>query len=223
VRRHTVLIPLSQDHHRDLIHAQRMRRAAKDAPSGASLPPERSSPSSAHTWLTTFAAKGKPSSRYRRGGRRKSRTARTGLARPPTAARVRSSARRRAHRGQFAAAEPDRLSARVTHPARRAPALSTHRAARERPARPHHPQHRSRNRPLSILALARVKGPLWGKASDDLNVTMLAWGRGSVTPEHVNGERDVLIVCLAGAGTVRAHRLAAGKPHLRLRRGTDTH
>jgi hypothetical protein len=33
VRRHTVLIPLSRDHHRDLVHAQRMRRAAKDAPS----------------------------------------------------------------------------------------------------------------------------------------------------------------------------------------------
>jgi quercetin dioxygenase-like cupin family protein len=49
----------------------------------------------------------------------------------------------------------------------------------------------------------RGEGPLWGTASDDLNATLLAWPPGGGTPEHVNEERDVLVVCLAGEGTVR--------------------
>jgi quercetin dioxygenase-like cupin family protein len=46
-------------------------------------------------------------------------------------------------------------------------------------------------------------------ASDDLNVTMLSWYPGSATPEHMNEERDVLVVCLAGSGTI----LLEGDPH----------
>jgi quercetin dioxygenase-like cupin family protein len=46
------------------------------------------------------------------------------------------------------------------------------------------------------------RGPLWGTASEDLNATLLAWPPGEGPPEHVNEERDVLVVCLAGSGTI---------------------
>ena len=45
-------------------------------------------------------------------------------------------------------------------------------------------------------------GPLWATATTDLNATLLAWEAGHSTPEHVNDERDVLIVVLAGSGLV---------------------
>ena len=40
------------------------------------------------------------------------------------------------------------------------------------------------------------RDPLWSLASADLNATLLAWGAGEATPEHVNDERDVLLVVL---------------------------
>jgi len=40
---------------------------------------------------------------------------------------------------------------------------------------------------------ANNEGPVWGLESDDLNATLLAWGSGRGTAEHVNTERDVLI------------------------------
>ena len=46
------------------------------------------------------------------------------------------------------------------------------------------------------------KGPLWGAETDDLNATLLAWPAGGGTAEHVNAERDVLVVVLAGSATV---------------------
>lgn len=45
-------------------------------------------------------------------------------------------------------------------------------------------------------------GPLWGAETEDLNATLLAWAAGAGPPEHVNGERDVLFVVLAGSATV---------------------
>lgn len=53
------------------------------------------------------------------------------------------------------------------------------------------------------LAGLAGEGPLWGTASDDLNVTLLCWPPGHVVGEHVNAELDVLLVVLAGTGTVR--------------------
>jgi len=46
-------------------------------------------------------------------------------------------------------------------------------------------------------------GPVWGAASDDLNATLLVWGPGEGPPEHVNEERDVLLVVVAGSVTVQ--------------------
>lgn len=44
-------------------------------------------------------------------------------------------------------------------------------------------------------------GPLWGTASEDLNVTLLSWRPGDGVPEHGNDALDVLVVVLAGSGT----------------------
>jgi mannose-6-phosphate isomerase-like protein (cupin superfamily) len=46
------------------------------------------------------------------------------------------------------------------------------------------------------------RGPAWGTASDDLNATLLVWREGEGQPEHVNEERDVALVVLAGGGTL---------------------
>ena len=44
------------------------------------------------------------------------------------------------------------------------------------------------------------EGPVWSTASEDLNATLLSWPPGEEVAEHVNSERDVLIVVLAGSG-----------------------
>ena len=58
------------------------------------------------------------------------------------------------------------------------------------------------------------RGPVWGTESDDLNATLLAWPVGETNPEHVNAERDVLVVVVSGGGLLEvdgeAHELAAG-------------
>lgn len=45
-------------------------------------------------------------------------------------------------------------------------------------------------------------GPVWGAASADLNATLLEWPAGKGPAEHVNAERDVLYVVLAGSATL---------------------
>jgi mannose-6-phosphate isomerase-like protein (cupin superfamily) len=42
-------------------------------------------------------------------------------------------------------------------------------------------------------------GPVWGAASADLNATLLEWPPGEGPAEHVNEERDVLYVVVAGS------------------------
>jgi quercetin dioxygenase-like cupin family protein len=45
-------------------------------------------------------------------------------------------------------------------------------------------------------------GPIWGTETEDLNATLLAWPPGTGPPEHVNAQRDVLVVVLDGSATV---------------------
>ena len=56
---------------------------------------------------------------------------------------------------------------------------------------------------------------MWGAASADLNATLLDWSAGEGPAEHVNEERDVLYVVLAGSATLtvdgEAQELAAGE------------
>jgi quercetin dioxygenase-like cupin family protein len=54
---------------------------------------------------------------------------------------------------------------------------------------------------IDLLAGAG-RGPIWGDATGDLNLTLLAWPAGQGTPEHVNDERDVVIVVVDGRGLV---------------------
>jgi len=62
---------------------------------------------------------------------------------------------------------------------------------------------------------AAAGGPVWGAASADLNATLLEWPAGKGPVEHVNEERDVLYVMLAGSATLtvegEAHELGAGE------------
>ena len=47
--------------------------------------------------------------------------------------------------------------------------------------------------------MATAGGPVWGAASADLNATLLEWPAGAGPAEHVNEQRDVLYVVLAGS------------------------
>jgi len=57
---------------------------------------------------------------------------------------------------------------------------------------------------VEVVALldGEGSGPLWGTASADLNATLLAWPEGRGSPDHVNAERDVLVVCVDGTALV---------------------
>jgi quercetin dioxygenase-like cupin family protein len=56
--------------------------------------------------------------------------------------------------------------------------------------------------PVADLAGGEGRGPLWGTASEDLNATLVAWPPGEGPPEHINAERDVLVVVVDGSGTL---------------------
>lgn len=62
---------------------------------------------------------------------------------------------------------------------------------------------------------ARSRGTTAGLASDELNATPLSWKAGTGPPEHVNEERDVLMVVLDGSATLtidgEEHELARGE------------
>ena len=64
------------------------------------------------------------------------------------------------------------------------------------------------------LLVLEGRGPAWGTATEELNATLLVWRDGEGQPEHVNAERDVALVVLAGAGTLvvdgAEHRLSQG-------------
>jgi quercetin dioxygenase-like cupin family protein len=55
---------------------------------------------------------------------------------------------------------------------------------------------------LMNAAAQERSGPVWGTESQELNATLLHWRAGEGPPEHVNNERDVLVVILAGSAIV---------------------
>ena len=72
----------------------------------------------------------------------------------------------------------------------------------------------------TLIALADTgapedSGPVWGTESEELNATLLYWRAGEGPAEHVNDERDVVVVVLAGSAIVRTEEeereLAAGE------------
>jgi quercetin dioxygenase-like cupin family protein len=48
------------------------------------------------------------------------------------------------------------------------------------------------------MAASASGGPVWGTATDDLNATILEWPPRRGPAEHVNGERDVVVVVTEG-------------------------
>jgi quercetin dioxygenase-like cupin family protein len=69
---------------------------------------------------------------------------------------------------------------------------------------------------VAVVDLAHAgqgSGPRWGMQSEELNATLLAWSPGHEIAEHVNSERDVLMVVLEGSVRVSVddvgHQLAA--------------
>lgn len=59
---------------------------------------------------------------------------------------------------------------------------------------------RSEEREPVDLTRPQGDGPVWGIASEDLNATLLSWSPGDGVADHVNAERDVLIVVIEGSG-----------------------
>jgi len=78
---------------------------------------------------------------------------------------------------------------------------------------------------LAELAQAPVAGqPMWSCASTDLNANLIVLDGDDAIPAHTNAEVDVLIVGIAGEGTVEVdgatHRLVAGRAIL-IPKGTN--
>lgn len=56
--------------------------------------------------------------------------------------------------------------------------------------------------PAALPAGRGEDGAGWAEQSEDLNATLVAWTPGDGPPEHVNSERDVLVVVLDGSASV---------------------
>jgi quercetin dioxygenase-like cupin family protein len=69
---------------------------------------------------------------------------------------------------------------------------------------------------LAALAdSATAPGAIWTRQSEDLDINLLVFASDEGVAEHINGEVDVLVVGIAGAGTVTIdgtrHILSAGQ------------
>ena len=75
---------------------------------------------------------------------------------------------------------------------------------------------------LAVVRQGTGRGPRWSAETTDLDVNLLVFGAGQGVAEHVNHEVDVLLVGVAGNGTVEVegvpHAVGAGTALL-IRRG----
>ena len=209
--RHPVLIPLSRDHHRDLVHARRLQAADQETPS------ERIAAARAFAaFFSTHMV-----SHFRReeetvfpllvetDGEDRALLVQALLDHQrlhALAARLADELDADAVSSELLNETGSLLESHVRLEERRLFPLVEQLAGERLDQVARAPEHES---PVVDLDAAEGEEPLWGAASDDLNVTVLSWYPRSATPEHVNDERDVLVVCLAGSGTV----LLDGDPH----------
>lgn len=209
--RRSALIPLSRDHHRDLVHARRLQAAARNTP------PERVA--AARAFVAFF------STHMVSHFRREEETVfpllveADGEDRALLVQALLDHQRLHALGARLAdELDADAVSSELMNET--GSLLESHVRLEERRLFPLIEQLAGerldqvdppleRDSPVVEPDAAEGEGPLWGAASDDLNVTMLSWYPGSATPEHMNEERDVLVVCLAGSGTI----LLDGVPH----------
>lgn len=68
---------------------------------------------------------------------------------------------------------------------------------------------------LATLQASDVQGAIWSHAGNDLNANLVRLDAGESVGGHVNGEVDVLLIGLLGAGTVeldgQSHRVGPGQ------------
>jgi mannose-6-phosphate isomerase-like protein (cupin superfamily) len=203
VKRHPALVPLSHDHHQTLVRARELRRAAAD---GDDAELERVS----GRFGRAFA--GEISRHFRE--EEELVFPLLGELEPPPAPLVEASVQHARIRA-LARRLPDRTAA-----AELGALLEAHVRLEERElfellqatvggealdalALP----VRGSSEPADLLA-GDGAGPQWGTESADLNATLLSWPSGDGTPEHVNDERDVLVVGVAGSGTITVDGVA---------------
>jgi quercetin dioxygenase-like cupin family protein len=65
-----------------------------------------------------------------------------------------------------------------------------------------HPHHHELIDTSALLATAAHDGPLWSITSAQLNANLLRLSTGQAIPAHVNDAVDVLLVVLAGQGSI---------------------
>ena len=210
MKRHPALVPLSHDHHQTLVRARELRRAAAD---GDDAELERV----AGRFRRAFA--GEVSRHFR--DEEELLFPLLGEVEPPPEPLVRATTQHARIRA-LVQRLPDRpaaaelgalLEEHVRLEERELFDLIQRAVPDERLAELHLPERNATDPVVDLLA-GDGEGPLWGTASADLNATLLAWPAGAGTPEHVNAERDVLVVGVAGSGTLtvdgEAHACGAG-------------
>jgi quercetin dioxygenase-like cupin family protein len=196
MRRHRALIPLSHDHHEALVAARRLRRGA-DAPEPNTA---------AAAFLTFFAASAVPHFREEEEllfphvvdtveARELVLQALLEHQRLHAAA---SELRELVAQGNAELAVAGRMRELAT-------LLESHVRLEERRLFPLIEKLLPEETLTALAATGAPKnsGPVWGTASEELNATLLYWRAGEGPPEHVNDERDVLVVVLAGSAIVK--------------------
>lgn len=195
MKRHEALIPFSHDHHETLVAARRLLRDA-DAPDPTTA---------ATTFLSFFVASVVPHFRE------EEELLFPHVAGAEVARELLVQALLEHQRVHAAAAELRDLIARrsdsrdIARPMRElASLLETHVRFEERQLFPLIEELLSDDALSTVAngATQESNGPIWGVESEQLNATLLSWRAGTGPQEHVNLERDVLVVVLAGSATL---------------------
>ena len=211
VKRHPALVPLSHDHHHTLVRARQLRRAAVDADDDT-LAEVAARFRSAFAGEVTRHFRDEEELLFPLLAEAEGPPAEALVQAAMQHARIRALVRRLPDREAAAELgalleEHVRLEERELFP------LIQETVPAERLNELDLPVRNEEDTVVDLLA-RDGEGPLWGTASDDLNATLLAWPAGTGTPEHVNEERDVVVVGVAGSGTLtvdgKAHPIGAG-------------
>jgi quercetin dioxygenase-like cupin family protein len=203
MKRHPALIPLSHEHHHELVRAKRLRQAAA---LGAA---ERNE--AAVTFLDFFMRETRA---HFRDEEERFFPLLVGSDEPATEQLARALLEHQRLHALVGELQDELAAGHATAPTMRrlAQAFEGHIRFEERTLFPliekagpeellRRLEEASARSPVELLALEGT-GPLWGTETEGLNATLLAWPPGAGPSEHVNSERDVLLVVLAGSATV---------------------
>lgn len=193
MKRHSALIPLSHDHHRGLAQARRLRRAA------AGDPADRVD--TAATFLGFFARETRP---HFRDEEERYFPLLIGADQPATELLARALLEHQQLYALVSKLEAEVAAGDLLEKTmlRLAQTLEEHIRFEERTLFPLIEQVAPDEVLHRVADASPSGGPVWGTESEDLNATLLAWPAGTGPAEHVNEERDVLLVVLAGSATV---------------------